>query len=523
MLQLLPVDGPDGKKSSVQLNIGNLNIEGAETIRAFLIFPMGSYLKLKSNSMEDWGNNFRPINEFLATLNDAEQVVMVKAFATMHGAIRSHVQNGDLADFDMFIKTMGERILGMDLSLNLNQRLREFVETHLPGPNTEHVGKRVQDTDALTFRYDEIRNLQTIALMCKLMSPIYGLIFHLSKVSDLDTGIKEIRCAALLTPWINTHHLLLYLKLGNYESHIIMTGMKDPDTAMFHGVTVHTHTLIICSQLLTRGFVNMNMYDPKSNIVTFIFSATRSHVSAKANDANNMKVMPRQDPTSPSDEHNRAQIEIDGLVSSTTCDTEAIVKSTIPHVVHKYLTMCNISQEDYESAFSWYSTHPIYPSMLNQMLVAKIFGDDLAGARGMFLLYHEDFMKLVTLLQCILMSQGYYVLGHYITANTSARVKTSPTDEDKRLKLNYNSSVMYNNLREKFNYSTLQTTGAKMFDRAMSDLVDDIIGKIHLFNAAPVIWQATKQDIANDVMIDNASNLVREFCEFSNGMAGTLD
>lgn len=523
MLQFVPVEDANGKRSIVQLDIGEMDIEGRDTLKAFLTFPMNSYLKLKRNTEDDWGGNFRPINEFFATLNPEEEQVLVKAFAIMHNSIRSHVKNGDLDDFDTFIKTIGDRILQLDMTLRLNERLRAFVDSHLPIPNTEMVGKRVQDTEPLTFKYEEIRNLQTCAIMCKLLSPIYGLIFHLSKVSELDTGIKEIRCASLLTPWINMHHQILYLKLMNYVKHMVNAGMKDRDVAMFHGITEHTHMLIICSQLLTRGFVNMNMYDPKSNIATFIFSATRSHVSAKANDANNLKVMFRQDQSSPSDEKNRAQIEIDGLVSSTTCDVEAIVRSTIPHIINKYLTMCNISGPDYDAALKWHIKHHIYPTKLNQMLVGKIFGNDLAGARGMFLLYHPDFTKLVVLLQFILMSQGYAVVGHYITANTSERVKTSLTDEDKRLKLNYNTAVSYNNFREKFNYSTLQITGAKLFDKVMAELVEDIVGKIYVFNTSPVVWKFINQQQVNDATLDNASTVVKEFCEFANGMSGIVE
>ena len=81
-----------------------------------------------------------------------------------------------------------------------------------------NAGSRAQDDDKLTFYPDEVATVMSIALLCKMMAPIFGVMMS-QLLNKIDIKTKESCCTMIFTNLFNRKFPKLIDKLKFYIRH----------------------------------------------------------------------------------------------------------------------------------------------------------------------------------------------------------------------------------------------------------------------------------------------------------------
>lgn len=516
-----------GTACQIYLDLENLKIEGRENMENYLTFACGTYKKISNDGYDDpevWDSVFGCQNWYLKVCSDDDKVKLAKFFCNANYAIKHEMPKDEgVLKINQFIEKLGGQFAMLVNELNLIPKFDAYSHQFIIMGDTSQFGKRPQDTAELTFTEPEMRELIVVALLCKLLTPVFGeLMTNMPPVIGEDGKKKterdrEMRCVVLVNETIKEHFAVLMTKFQYYLQHTVRGCCSvDKPAAIFSGYTESTRSYIIFSNLLVRNFINVNLRQEDSNIMRFSDSIARTLVNTQDSTANRKQVKTRvaYGASATGDEGgNIAQMEIDSLVSNRTMDVPIIVAASVDKIVSKWLMKCEISKKEFNSCLNFFKEHPIFPTQINRFTACGFFGPDLGGGRGVLLLDSTNYTKLICLLQMIVFSYGYKDLGHILTASPTTTVKVVPTQSDNLFLLNYGNSYSYRNCKAKFDGSTLSSSGRE-WDQQMKDIVDDLTKNFYVYNTPEFIWDTMQEDDENGKVIVIESQITGELCLF---------
>lgn len=486
-------------------------------------FPVETYVNLKRRD-EAWSMTYDFPNRFLETLSEQDQLDIAAVMVMMNYDVIQFFQLNQgmyAGKLEEMIRGLSGLLWKLDKKIDLCGKLKQFIFKNVPIGDFSEAGTHPQDSEKLTFREPEVVDILTIVMLCKLMSPVFGVIAGKLKLSDsVDSKKKEIPCADILTDVLQDRYVMLIDKLQNYIRHAVKNGMDASETAAFNGYTANTIAHGMLSILLVRSFINCDLMRKNSNIMTFIITVIKSSLTAKNSGISEAPVLQRKLDLDGDEEDNTAQLDLDSSISLKPADTLAIIRAGVKPTIDIFLTneidpdptTLKFNRAEYYKNRDYLTKVEFNPNPLNSLLSCGYFGAMMGGGKSVQSLYIKEYTELVALLQMILFSQGHIELGHLLTAKAVGEMDINEATIS--MKFKYRNSYAYMNCRN--TYDMLAGCGDR-WDKAIDKIVEDLCSTKYVYNTPLEIWKSLGEDSRNREPIVVPNTIIQDLCSFIEG------
>ena len=503
----------ESKKYCIRLSTKGLDIPNYDTVKPLLTFQTSTFKKLEVNGNDPviWESLFGIINMFFNTLSKDDQTTLTTHLILLHKSINNFIKTQDMEKFSDFINEQSIEINNNDNAMNLCGKLYKFISKTIVLKEDKEIGEGAQHTEELTFRTEQVRLVLTITVLCKLYSPISGIIMTNIK-GPIDCKLKEMHASALFKTLLREKYQALSDKIWFYIKNQINKIFKETYSTVFFAWTPNKLADYIFASLLVRNFINIDLLNRDSNIMVYMVVTCKKIIESKYREASKSPVQQRvQFASVTGDDSNIAQMELDSVTSYKTCDVVPIINSYISKCCTRYLLNYDIDHELHEKCFKYYTYNKVRPTHFNKFVACGIFGHDIGGGKGILMLHQKEYTQLMTVLSLLCFNYGYYKLGHMISAGVSSKIKIVNSVSDNMMTLNYASSFSYSNCKNAYD-QTCAGVNSKDWDKAILKLVEHLTKTNYVYNTAPQIWDNINTENVNGKIIENNHELIAELC-----------
>jgi len=508
-----------GKDLMVRLDLGDLTLPKVQMdVAEFLKFKISRYrnlIKLETRSVK-WEIMASPVNKVFTKFSDENQIKIAMFMLNAHYDINKFMNRTDIVRLPELMNQLSRNLAELDSEIDLWGTLEKFItDGNIPLGDYSKAGLRPQDTAEMTFTEEDGRKVTVIALISKILAPIYGVLMSFL-LREIDVQLKEVHCAVILTDILKNRCLELVLKLRTYTKNVSNSGIHRTQTNVFHNVSLENMVRHTMSNLYTRAFVNIDLYRPftknEGNIMIFIIVTVKQIIRGREINAKKTAFMTRT-PFGENDgeEGSRANIELDSQTSIGTCDQAILPMASIPPLINKFLIDYDIEEKQFITATEWYHKHPIVPNVTNQHVINHIFGTYLGGWQSIKLLDHINYVKLACLAQLVVLQFGYYELLTMLTVIPTKEPKLKLSSTDDRVKLSAKTSEQYRACRARSDASPLKD-GGKRWDRMIDDYLESTLYKGYLHNTADNLWELMDSTNLNGRKVQPTQKLITSVC-----------
>ena len=410
----------------------------------------------------------------------------------------------------------------------------------------ENAGSRPQDSKELTFSDHEIMIIATLAVLCKILCPVFSLLISLLS-QNLATRLQDLHCCSILTGIINAHNeetdptmdiKSVTEKLKHYSEHLVTQLCRnDISSNVVAGYDVHSLAYSIYCKLLTHKLITISLTTSStstknSNIMSFIVVFVRGCTKQEISSTKiKQPTLLREDREVESDDGNTARLETDSMVSKTTSDVVSLVTTFAKLAVERAMMVYDIKSDEITDCQMFYNTHQICPNTINTQLNSLMYGQDLDGSIGIKMLKINEFSKLTILTQLILAHHSetmdeetkniFSTLIHLLTAVPSEGVVT-PGLSGNNTWLPVSGSVYYRRCYERFQNATVLCKN-KAWENHIRSIMDDTKTNHYVFNSAPYIYELLGQENQNGKVIPIDAQTFISYCYYYDWELGTRD
>lgn len=505
----------DGKE--IDLDTPERKKKYFETVyKPLLLFNAETYDTLKRFDTSSWNVVFGSVNKFISMLSQEDRRNICMVFIVMHSKLNEMISINMVSIIDELAAMLDT----LDQQIDLCSKLEHFVELDMPIPNLDDVGGRPQDTEEMTFRRPHILMLTGIALLCKLLAPIFGQFFwQYKKNTSVDNNIKEIHAASILKDIFGRRYRKLILKLNHFVGNILIQQYKQKDDIIsaYNGNTMDSQALNGVAAVFTRKFITVDLYKTDGNLMTYITTCLKNSVDTQYRTASTKNSIKERDGNlkeTASDEGNASRLENESFTSSKTADVPIIVEWIIELTVNKWMIETGMSQEMYDTAMAYYKNNLPPMTPISNYLLCTYFGADIGGAIGVSMLSAMAYAKLAIILQYVLIKEGFHGLAHALMIVPKNRMKAVLSNIDNKVQMTWSNTYSYRNFKQRFPFGV----GDKECDAKLKEIVDFLTFKIHSFNTAPVFWDMMNEDNKNGVEYQCTPDIMERLCDFINGV-----
>lgn len=522
--------GEFARRDIVRLQFGGLT--RLEPIKHQMIplvsFQVKDYVNIVGGGSKDegetvgWDATYAPVNAFLEGLNENQQEMIVSCYALCKNIIERFFASESKENLTKMALDVSSKLADLDRETNLIDEMRKFVDTHVNiHRNYDKAGTRDQDTELLTFRLEHVKEVIVLALVCKMVSPLFGCIIRNIKADRLQLA-PVIHCMTILEKLLQGKLKDIHHKSSYYVSHTmrkVLDAQATDETKMtmqFNGYTINNLARQLYAQLLVRNLVNIDLMDPNSDIPKYMYTVTKKGVASLLQElTNKAPVQTRHDDNSALDD-NTAQSEVDSLISEHSLDLPTIIRTNVWSSVRSVINGVDIPESKVNAAVASANKHaPVRPNDLNKMLNCALFGDRLDGGESIFLLQKPEYTILTITLQLLAVEFGHLQVAHLITHVDPVMSKNTYTDNDHHILANYGTSSHFKTLLAQYDQSLASGT-IPPFTTIAKKMIEGLVGCRLTYNTAPWLWTAMGQDNSNGLQIDLERNIASEIWQFMN-------
>jgi hypothetical protein len=451
-------------------------------------------LKTKAAGMDSFDDVFKPVHTFFEQLTPVEQKKLAIFYLSAHYEILDKLKNREdiIANIELLTGILSDMIYQVDMELGISEKLRAIVEKDIPIPSFTNIGDRPQDSVEMTFLRDEVIDLASIVLLCKMLTPIFGAYIERCK-KKMDTSLKEMHCVGILQKVFRAKHEKIILKLENFITKLIAPYIKDEMTYIFNGYTLPHVAYQICAAILTRRFVNVNLYQPNCNLMTYITACARSAITSAGSTASNSRssVEAIKDPKElHGDDGNTSLLEVESRRSFKTADYLGIIELAVENTILNWINEYDVSWETFKEACDWYEFNPITITPINTYAVALLFHRTIGGAKSVEALNVKTITNMIVLSQFCLFHLGFPNLVPLVSISKTIYGKVMPSQVDNLLRVTWNNTFEYRNINERFPFPIVDLK----WDNKLKEVVDYLILHNHIQNLAPTMCALTGID-----------------------------
>jgi hypothetical protein len=505
---------------AMHLNLGSEFRHDREKMERFTFFEINTYTKVlrdgEAPSINSEGislsSAFRLTNEWFAVLNHRDSEAIAKFLVASNARIKEYLANRNVLVTTKLLDAIERDLDELDKEIDLLHKLTVFCAANVPIPDMSDVGNRAQDSDLLTFRYDDIIALMGIVALAKFLTPVFGEIMNALQKLQADNKKKEILTAVITGRLLDRKCKDLVTKLNRYISHDVKKSFEESKTTIHHGITTNSLCLHIYSSLIVRNYVNLDPYRRNSQLMTFTSVAIRRAAESQSQGVNHRKVMPRVDKAA-DDDSKKSNLEIDSLVSRRTGDVPVIVAVGLNKIISDICHNYDIGMTEFNTVLNHNLATGVAVHNINRRVIFNILGPYLGGAKSISTLTFQDMAKAITLVQLMCFSMGYHELGHAITAKVGNIVISHRSADDTALITDSDKSEEFRIIRNRMEDSrdTPKAT-VKQFAIMVKELAENAVTYAYIYNTCEVLWQATRTENLNDRRIQFTPALMRGIC-----------
>ena len=503
-------------KSYIHMNLEGIQLPELEfDYTPLLDFHVDTYSILKANASEaGWNMVFGDVHKFLDLLSPSECKAYALTLLLMRMDIMESIQTTPQIDGKVLCELetrLSKMLADLDAHITLVPRLIEFVENNIPIQSFANVGERAQDTVEMTFYRDDVVKLTAQTLLCKMVTPIFGLFIESCK-KRMDNSLKEVHCNAILKDVLHNRLHALTEKLYNFINKIIKPMInKVKLTQIYNG---YTHTVIlqmIVSGANVRRLVTVDLHKPNGNLVTYITSCARAAAQtqfASTGFKNAVVEIIHPKEQASEEDGNVSNLEAESRSSSKTADFTILARAAVVQLEKRFVIEHELNKEAIEAAQAYYLHNHIAPTTANSYLLGIVFGNDLGGARTIELFDALTLNRIVPIMQAYFIQQGYLDLIHLVSAIPTGQTKGFTTGADAQLAATWNNSYEYRNCDSVFDL----VCNDLRWDTGLSAIVAGVTSEVMLFNTAPAFWELMELESKNKEPFVTPESLARSIC-----------
>lgn len=509
-------------KSYAYLDLEGITIPNIdqEHLEPLLRFDVGTYVAMGTSASEAaWYVVFGIVHDFLDTLTKEEQVKYATLMVLMHYEIASKIGNELHIDGHVLVdleSKLSEMLAAFSTEINLAPKLIKFTEENIDIRNRPDAGERPQDSDDMTFHQAELVVVTAIAVLCKMLSPIFGVFIGCCRKGS-DGSYKEIHCLTIMRDILANDFTAIANKLKHYICKVV-DGALRKNITLSHGYNGYTLSLVmdqIYAQIITKRFVSVGLVDhEENNLIKYIHTCARQAANTQFKGTSfSETVNPIKDPTeggTSGDKYdgNVSMLEAESQISEKTAELPILAKETVRQAKLKMTAQYELDLNVIDAAESYYLMNPIPLGVTNNYLLGCIFGDYVCGAKTIDLLDSADIATLTAIAQVYLVSQGYNDIAHLLSVISLQIPKITQNSSDIALKSAWRNSAEYRECDQKFQCQANEIR----WDGALEKTIRDLTGDVKRYGTAPAIWDLMQTDSKNGDEYIAPEDLPRRIC-----------
>ncbi len=517
-----PTIGDDGKVYAY-LTTDELAFNKGHEYDPLLTFPVHTYDKLNSVRNKDQPNEwlyvFEFVNGFFDTLTLEEKELVAKTYIISKKAVDRFQEADDISKLGNLTSEISGYLEDMDTALDFCTKLYDYVVQHVPIGMMPDAGKRPQDREELTFREDDVKLLNTITVLCKILCPIFGSIIKVAR-DKIASSLKEQHCASIMTGIIRNRYLAVTEKLRYYVDHVTRQTIREDDASAFLlGHDMNTLGFQLYCQLLVRQLVNIDLAVNDSNLMSYIIVSVKRSAQNTQGAVSGSPTKPRKPPETDSDDAgNTALIETDSVPSKKQAWVLSVIRAAVPVTVRRIRNLYGILESEYNQCLEYYESHPFTASLLSQQLTSLMYGKDLDGSKCVQSLKFDDFKKLTILLQMIIMSHrndpAFHKLAHLMTAVRTINTSVVGDEVDNNIiSVKVQASEAFRQCKMEITNSTVALKNRE-WKTHIQMLIESITRQHYVYNTSDMLWAYLQEENQNGKPIELDSETMIAYCQF---------
>lgn len=514
--------GSDNKTVSVYLDLEGLDIPVPDALKEHGLedlkhFRISTYQSLGANRGEaEWEVVFGATHAIINGFTDDQRREYACMLIYMHYLIRSVMGNSEPLEGRAMLELedqLAALLDKFDRIVDLYPKLIQYTEEHIDIQSFERVGERPQDSVAMTFYRDDVVELTAVGLLCKMLTPIFGVFIEYTR-NRLDNSLKDSHCVAILKTVLDRRCARLVKKLDYFITRIAKQILGKLNLShWYHGYTAGTIGFNIYSAILVRRFVVVDLFRKEGNLITYVTSCIRSVAKSQSSGgggSNKMAVSPLIPPTDRggSDDGNLSGLESESRSSTKTADYLFLVKAAVHELKPRFILENELDESLIDQAIAYYSVNPIALTPINSYILGTLFGPYMCGAKSIEAVHSDALAILVPIAQAYFIQQGYQDLVHAISANPTGQMRAVFPGSASQLRATWNSSFDYQNCNRKFTWIVSDLR----WDTGLEKMVSTITEERYTYNTAPGIWEVMHQPSLNGSELSVPENLAAVTC-----------
>lgn len=446
-INLLP-DVKDAIINLVKTSYPDTTIEEIEeTLNIYLTTKIVSYPDLCKQTINVWKMKLDAIEHVFSGLSNEGMIKFVVLFIEWHSLIKQELDKLDedleqsQALFNLCVKISND-ILQLDDELKLFERIKRYGDTLKLTVNAD-IGTREQDSEALTFKEEHLRDVYYIAIISKIFLPLFNIMINESKKSAtpqkrmwegknkffmiknkiIDTKIKEIYCLAFVEPLIKKHIGSTYKKLEHYVSYFIEKTRRKPKdnecSDVFMNNSTEELTKNTLANLVCKKYVSVNLYDENDNIMGKTSNTIKQRVKSFEKGQHSKVYFIRAVGSNIEDDNSdsKSQLEVDSIFCDNLLDTEPIVKKMWKDAIKKYLMKYDIDYNFFLDVVQWNKDNQLMIEYHMPLFLSTIFSEDFGGCEAINILNYNEIVSLISLVQLVALKKNCYDLVHRLSGH----------------------------------------------------------------------------------------------------------
>ena len=469
----------------------------------------------------------RPINLFFQTLNEREQIKIYDLYAFSYTII----QKMTMMNRRELLDKIQDKVFNVINQLKLAERMIRFCKTDVfRYPPLDSVGLEPHHTVEQTFNLDEYYELTAIAVMSKMMVPIWGEMISVIEVMENSYKNRSILRDNILFDMLESSledgplervysKLMNYLKInvstyrersdkdsslgGSGASTSFILAHSPFDDEMFEKAVM---AVVISKRLASYDYYKRKDDDPgPPDIMIYINEGIKTTAAQLISDMRKyMSIMPHHELPAHDVEDNSSIIDHISRTSRRSMDVPIVVSIlTEKYEIDRLIEENQIPRDLFEAAARYYDNNGFEISHLTQSVMASFIGTRLGGSKCLGYLKFGLQARIVAIIQIVLIRHDLIDLAALLSSRSSEEEpETTASTLSTRIKANLKMSAEYNECLTLFkgyiqkpvnNFLKKPNSRKEEYDRIdFTNLIvkmeDWLIQTTHLENMAPVLW-----------------------------------
>lgn len=507
----------DGGCNVIVLNIDSLgSADILDQIKPFLKFPVRTYTKLIGNKESKLRAILPTVNDVFAHCSKEQQIAIVECLAHIHADIDEFFSEDNpniKLQLRLFVEHLGARLANLDADIGLMSLLYAYAPNVLE-KDFSKVGREAYHNPETTFFEEDYKQVISISILCKIMSPILGtLMIHLKNLGYPGRD-REIKLLPVVDILISKTYPEIVDKLKGYIDITVSKIFSDSKTEsdrIHSGYDKPFMILHMYANLMLRTYVSIDLYTPGSDIMTFSSGSIKLSASGSIKNSE-LSYRHRDESYVASDDASTpTKLELGSSVSSRSRDIEILTRVAVSMAIkHKICPILEIDYSEVTPIKEWYTKYPPSVTTLNKALVGSCLGN-LVTSISVNSMDINSFCEAVTIMQYYCIKLRLMELAVMMTCNETDTYNNVANSD---MSVGYITTPSYLACKKRYAESDIPNALAN-FEQLIQDIISTVTLYKHKHNICPDMWPDKDQakKLNGTIIPLSHDTIIEQFCQ----------